>query len=701
MALAGIELRFIVDHISGRLDGYYVNNIYGITKDSILFKLHHTTKDDLFLMISTFGIWLTATKLGQIEENRMQRRLRSSLLRMRLAGIRQVGAERIAYLTFEGFGSELVLVVEMFGDGNIILCGGSGDTMKILALMRSVDVRHRTLRVGAPYVPPPTATPTASLAAGGGSSGSSGGDSGPVDVLHLSRGDFAGLPAAEMPVARWLGRTLGLPKKYAEGIPRMAGVPPSVAGTQLGAPEVDAIFQAATKLVSDVTSGNHTPCIIRGDAPDVMPIMIRDGSRDGGHDAAATAAATAAAAAEMEEVPSFMEGLDRLFTESLLGRARDAGASRSAAKIRDLQTQIAEQQKAVDTVMRRSESVSTLARSLLALATSQGVLSMSDARAVPTLEECGAVLFQEKGAHMVRIHDKKIQVDMQAPLQSVASSLFDEAKRQARAAPAIQRSMSDARGRLEKLQDAASLARELAGEIASEIRKKSWFERYRWFYTSDGSLAVGGRDAASNSAVIRKQMSRNDRVFHAEVHGSPFFLLKNAVSPSDVSMNEVAHATVCFSRAWREGMHGMSAFWVRPDQVKKSAPSGQFLPKGSFTISGQRNFVRAQTLRMAVGLVPHNGGHVVVCGPTDPVVSRSVLYAIIEPYGSDLAEAAKRIRTEFLNMNEDVTKTVPLDDFVRALPSGKSQVKEVGQQKREEDVQDAEATAEAAGSDAP
>ena len=686
MALAGIELRFIVDHISGRLDGYYVNNIYGITKDSMLFKLHHASKDDLFLMVSTFGIWLTATRLGQIEENRMQRRLRSSLLRMRLAGIRQVGAERIAYLAFEGFGSELVLVVEMFGDGNIVLCSGSGDTMKILALMRSVDVRHRTLRVGAPYVPPPTATPASSLAAGGGN------DGGPVDVLHLSRGDFAGLPAAEMPVARWLGRTLGLPKKYAEGIPRMAGVPPSVAGTQLGAPEVDAIFRAATRLVSDVTSGNHKPRIIRGDAPDVMPVMIRDGSRDGGRDAAAAAASVAE-----EEVPSFMEGLDRLFTESLLGRARDAGASRSAARIRDLQTQIAEQQKAVDTVMRRSESVSMLARSLLALAASQGVLSMSDARVVPTLEGCGAVLFQEKGAHMVRIHDKKIQVDMQAPLQSVASSLFDEAKRQARAAPAIQRSMSDARGRLERLQDAASLARERAGEIASEIRKKSWFERYRWFHTSDGSLAVGGRDAASNSAVIRKQMSRNDRVFHAEVHGSPFFLLKNAVSPSDVSMNEVAHATVCFSRAWREGMHGMSAFWVRPDQVKKSAPTGQFLPKGSFTISGQRNFVRARTLRMAVGLVPHNGGHVVVCGPTDPVVSRSVLYAIIEPHGSDLAEAAKRIRAEFLNINEDVTKTVPLDDFVRALPSGKSQVKEVGHHSG--DVQDA-AEAGAAGPDA-
>ena len=44
MGLAGIELRYLVDTISEQVQGYYVSNIYGITKDSILFKLHHTEK---------------------------------------------------------------------------------------------------------------------------------------------------------------------------------------------------------------------------------------------------------------------------------------------------------------------------------------------------------------------------------------------------------------------------------------------------------------------------------------------------------------------------------------------------------------------------------------------------------------------------------------------------------------------------------
>ena len=49
--------------------------------------------------------------------------------------------------------------------------------------------------------------------------------------------------------------------------------------------------------------------------------------------------------------------------------------------------------------------------------------------------------------------------------------------------------------------------------LVTEIRKKSWYERYRWFYTTDGYLAIGGRDAASNSAVVRKHLVKNDKIF--------------------------------------------------------------------------------------------------------------------------------------------------------------------------------------------
>jgi hypothetical protein len=213
--------------------------------------------------------------------------------------------------------------------------------------------------------------------------------------------------------------------------------------------------------------------------------------------------------------------------------------------------------------------------------------------------------------------------------------------------------------------------------MISEIRKKSWYERYRWFFTSDGFLTIGGRDAASNSAVVRKHLETNDKIFHGDIFGSPFFILKNANDAPATSMNEVAHATVCFSRAWREGLYGVSAYWVNPEQVKKSAPSGEFLPKGSFRIEGQRNFIKSETLRLSVGIIPQDDDYVLTCGPPEPIKKNSICYAIIEPHGSEMVDAAKKIRIEFSKLEEEITKNISIDDFVRVLPAGKSQIKEV------------------------
>ncbi|MBT5279188.1 MAG: DUF814 domain-containing protein, partial [Nitrosopumilus sp.] len=163
-----------------------------------------------------------------------------------------------------------------------------------------------------------------------------------------------------------------------------------------------------------------------------------------------------------------------------------------------------------------------------------------------------------------------------------------------------------------------------------------------------------------------------------DIFGSPFFILKDAEAVPDTTMNEIAHATVCFSRAWREGLYGVSAYWVHPEQIKKSAPSGEFLPKGSFTIEGQRNFIKSETLKLAVGIIrTEDNDYVLTCGPPEPIKKNSICYAIIEPNGIEMAEAAKKIRIEFLKIFEDITRKINIDEFVRALPAGKSQIKEI------------------------
>lgn len=632
MTLSGIELRYLVDKITEQVQDYYVSNIYGITKDSILFKLHHTEKSDLFMMISTSGVWLTAVKIDQMEPNRLLKRLRSDLLRLKLKKIEQIGAERIAYFTFEGFGKEFVLIGEFFGDGNILLCNNE---MKILALQHSIDVRHRKLGVGLEYVQPPSNS---------------------IDIFNLKESDFDDLKTTDLVAAKWFGRTLGLPKKYVEAVFEIAGIDGKRIGNLLSDEEIKIIFETVKKIVSDIVSGNHDVVIVRNERIEVLPLKL--GKLEG----------------DVTPANSFIEGLDTVFTENIIEKGKSVQSSGSDKKIRELQMQISEQEKAIETVKERSKNITDVANSLFEMV-SRGIISITDNAAGEILANHNAKLVNEKGIPLIVIQDEKIKINTESSLQSIASVLFNEAKKQSAAISSIQAIKEKTEKKLEKFQSKTESEKDLI--IVSEIRKKNWYERYRWFFTTDGYLTIGGRDAASNSAVVRKHLDKNDKIFHGDIFGSPFFILKDAQDAPDTSMNEIAHATVCFSRAWREGMYGVSAYWVHPEQVKKSAPSGEFLPKGSFTIEGQRNFIKSETLRLAVGIMPIDDDYVLTCGPPGPIKKNSICYAIIEPHGLEMVEAAKKIRIEFSKMFEDITRKINIDEFVRALPAGKSQIIEV------------------------
>ena len=626
MALAGIELKYLVDRISGETRGYYTSNIYGIDRDSILFKLHHPEKPDILLVLSTAGVWITSVRVQQVEPNRMVRRLRDTLRRFRLEGVTQPGLDRLAYLKFGGFGKHFVLIGEFFGDGNIILCDSSG---KVLALQHSINVRHRSLAVGAQYEPPPSA----------------GRDAAAMDVA-----EYMGVLDVKMACARWLGRTLGLPRRYAEGIPRTAGVDPRAAGNTLTESQARALREAAVSTIRNVTGGNHSPAILRGPPPEASPLRL---GRD-----------------DAEPVGDFMEALDRILTEKMLERGRREVSGESQSKAARLKNVLSEQKKAVGLVRRRAEALTNVAASMPEML-SLGILRLDSAGAADILARNGATLSRDKGAPVLQILDEKVPVNLDAPLQSTASVLYGASKKQAAAVPAIRAMISKTQKKMSRAANSAAYQQETVA--VREVRRRNWFERYRWFYTSDGDLVVGGRDAPSNSAVVRKHMQEGDRVFHAEVYGSPFFILKGG-GESQASLRETAQATVCFSRAWREAMHGSAAYWVDPAQVKKSAPTGEYLPKGSFTIRGKRNFSQPSALRLGVGVMHKGDDPLLVCGPVDSISKHAMRYVVIEPGGSEVAVAARKVRHDLLDMRCEGADAYHMDDYIRVLPPGQSRV---------------------------
>ena len=627
MAIAGIELKYLTNRIAQDTKEYYVSNIYGIDRNSILFKLHHPERPDIFLVISTMGMWITNMRVQQIEENRLVRRLRDNLLRLRLSNVEQPGLERLAYITFEGFDKKFILVGEFFGDGNIILCS---ESMKVLALQHSIDVRHRSIRVGLEYQQPPQPA---------------------TDMLHMEFQNMAELLDADMTCSRWVGRNMGLPRRYAEGILHMAGINPKTPGKHLDAAQATAIYDTAKKLSSDIIQGNHTPVTIPGDTPEVIPVDMGNMQ-------------------DTTPAKDFMSGLDAAFTNAIMERGRSTSTDQTRSQASTLQNRLAEQEKAIKTVQERSARITSVAKSLYTILAS-GTTRLDTTQAQAILEQSGASIVMVKGKPVMRIMDEDIKIDLEAPLQSTASILYVEAKKQSAAIPSIQKMIEKTYRMLEKAANKQHVQE--SSVEATNLRKRNWFERYRWFYASGGTLAIGGRDAPSNSAVVRKRMDDSDKVFHAQMFGSPFFILKSA-TPSDAEVLETAQATVCFSRAWREGLFAASAYWVDPKQVKKSAPSGQYLPKGSFTIEGQRNFVKTSTMRLALGFVEHEGEYLLMCGPAESVAKRASPYITIEPTGMDMINVAKKIRAEFIRMEVPGAANHTIDDFVRVMPAGKSRI---------------------------
>lgn len=630
MGLAGIELRYLVNIISEQATGYYISNIYGITKESILFKLHHSEKPDIFLMLTTFGMWITRKRIDPVEPHRMIRRLRSDLLRLRITRVRQLGEDRIAAITFAGPDKEFIVVAEFFGGGNIILCSPA---MKILALQRSLAVRHRTLKVGAVYVLPPQ---------------------GRLDIFNLAHGQFDPIRLSDLDCRRWVGRNLGLPSRYTEEILAQARVDPTLLGRDLTMKQRDAILDAARDIIGRVSHGPHDPVIIRGE--ELVACPIRAGPRE-----------------LMESVSSFDQGLDTVFTERVVKEAKQVASAVESGRIAQTQIRLEEQDAAIRLVEGRVDAIAAAARLLLE-AVSNGHTAL-DGAVVEELKRQNVQPLMERGSALLQILDKKIKIDQSSSLHTIASALFDEAKKQSAAIPGIKNQKKKTERELAQLQIKEKSTRKLVAP--SEIRRKSWFERYRWFITSDGNLAVGGRDASSNSSIVRKRLEKNDRVFHAEIHGSPFFILKDCPEILPASIEEVAHATICFSRAWKEAMYGMSAYWVNPQQVRKAAPSGQFLPRGSFAIDGRRNFVRISALSLCVGILERDGDYLLECGPPSAVRLNSLWHAVIEPGSSEPSDVAKRIRAEFITIDEDVSARFTVDDFLRVLPAGRSRVVKV------------------------
>jgi len=251
-----------------------------------------------------------------------------------------------------------------------------------------------------------------------------------------------------------------------------------------------------------------------------------------------------------------------------------------------------------------------------------------------------------------------IDIYINKSIEENASLYYEKAKKIHKKIAGAEKALAASTAKLKKLEKQQLKEK----EQVKKTLKKEWFEKFRWFVSSEGFLVIGGRDATTNEIIIKKHTEKGDIVFHTDMIGSPFFVVKaKSKNIGKKTIKEAADATITFSRAWKLGMQSTPVFHCKPEQLSKEAPSGEFVPRGGFITKGKLNYIENR-INCAIGL--YNGK--IMAGPLESIEKNCEKCVKIESGRKKASDIAKQIRKKIGG---------ELDDIIRALPSGGCVVK--------------------------
>jgi len=269
----------------------------------------------------------------------------------------------------------------------------------------------------------------------------------------------------------------------------------------------------------------------------------------------------------------------------------------------------------------------------------------------------------------------------QAVVSQLTPSVFEKAKE-------FRRKAESAKKALEELKQRERELLEKREEVIEQVRKsyvrieygvKEWFERFKWFITSSGRLVLAGKDASQNEALVRKYMREFDLFFHADIPGAAAVIIRLAGpddKPSEQDILEAAKYAAANSRAWTLGHTVVDVFYVKGEQVSKQAPAGEYLAKGSFMIYGERNWLRAVPLELAVGIRvddTESGTKIirVISAPPEAAARLCEYYVVLRPGRLDKNKCANILRDKFVQYVREkygVTPRLTPDEIIVHIP---------------------------------
>ena len=658
------DIAVVTAELDRMVSGCWVDNIYQLNPKTLLLNLHGKEGARTNLVVEA-GRRVHATSYDVKKPPKpsgfcmlLRKYLRNGVVER----VQQHQFERIVELIVSCRGERFSLIVEVFGEGNVILVSPQGKILHALSYRR---MRDRNVVHGEDFAYPPPV--------GG-------------DPRALKREDLNALRGRwQLETVKAVARFLGVGGFYAEEILFRSGVPKGKPCASLSDGDLDAVFGSLRELLSYIT-GLLEPSIFvddKGGWVDVAPFNLKKYE-------------------DLERVhfASFNEALDEFYTKAAAETKERDAVNLVSQETSRLNRILQEQEQTLRESRQNAEAYRKIGDAVfLHLNDLQVLLQriMAEKRGGKDWGQISETLEKEKGEQrtpavffnalspesllvQVSVDGESFSLDLKQSAQKCASEFYESSKK-------ARKKAEGAQAAIEKVREQIATSQQLEAESASGVsempkvaRRREWFEKFRWFRSSDGLLVIGGRDAATNEIVVKKHTEPNDVVFHAEVQWAPFVVVKTQGAPMpEQTIREAAQFAASYSHAWKGGFGSVDVYWVRPEQVSKAPPSGEYLPRGAFMIYGTKNYVKGAILEVAVGLKLEDQNLRVVGGPTEAIATQTKVFVKLAPGREPSGDLAKRIRKRFVEASPADSRKealrVPLEEIQSFIPAGGGTIK--------------------------
>ena len=661
-AMSNVDIFTISDELNNLLTGARVDKSFQPSKNIVVMRFHVAGIGRVDLVMQC-GSRIHTSKYPL--ENPTNPPTFPMLLRKRIKGahvesVKQHNFDRVVEIKVKK-DKYYTIVVELFDKGNIILL--DEDNNIILPLKRK-QLSKRDISSKKEYIFP---------------------EERGINPIKISENEFKEIILQnESDIVRTLAIN-GFGSLYAEEIIQRANkyvkIDKNTQNNDLTDEQISALYKSLKELFDILKNEEYKPQIVKdGRREDVLPLdLIKyDGF-------------------EKTYYENFNEACDEFYSKKVNSNIKDIKEKAWNKKVNKFEKRLQMQEETLDNFNKTIETSQHKGELIYSNYTSiENLINVVNSAISKdySFKEIGKILKKAKkdgmeeaqifesidkmGVITLNIDNTSIIIDPKLSIPENAENYYEKSKKAKKKIKGALIAIENTKKQLEEIKSKKEDAMENIS-IPKKREKKNlkWYEKLRWFVTSDNNLVVAGRDSSTNETIVKKYLDNNDIYLHADIHGAASVAVKlEGKSLNDTILKESGEFAASFSSAWTKGFTTQDVFWVYPDQVSKTPEAGEHLKKGAFVIRGNRNFIRSARVKIAIGIVDYEGKRI-MAGPVEALEAHCENYVVLKPGYTKKEAIAKKILYE---INEE--DLITLDDIIRVLPSGKCDIDEEYHQRK-------------------